>query len=71
MSRTISSRIPNDLHEELRERCNLVGESINDYVKACIEMGLHNSCDFDFGDELMDELEEKRKEVSKVKVVEF
>ena len=61
MSRTVSARIPTDLHEELRERCNIIGESINDFVKACIEMGLHNTSDFDFGDDLMDELEEKKK----------
>jgi len=61
MSRTVSARIPNDLHEELRERCNLVGESINDYVKAAIEFALNETTDFDFGGELMDELEEKRK----------
>jgi len=60
MSRTVSARIPNDLHEELRERCNLVGESINDYVKAAIEFALNETVDFDFGGELMDELEEKR-----------
>jgi len=60
MSRTVSARIPTELHEELRERCNLVGESINDFVEAAIEMALHNSCDFDFGDDLIDELEEKR-----------
>jgi len=55
MSRTVSARIPTDLHEELRERCNLIGESINDFVKASIEMGLHNSCEFNFGDELLEE----------------
>jgi len=60
MSRTISSRIPTSLHDELRERCNLVGESINDFVKASIEMCLHNSCEFDFGDELMEEINEKK-----------
>jgi len=60
MSRTVSARIPNQLHEELRERCNLVGESINDYVKAAIEFALNETVDFDFGGELMDELEEKR-----------
>ena len=59
MSRTVSARIPTELHEELRERCNLIGESINDFVKASIEMCLYNSCEFDFGDELMNELEEK------------
>ena len=69
MSKTVSTRIPTVLHEELRERCNLIGESINDFVKACIEMGLHNSCDFDFGDE--DEDEPKITEVSNVRVVEI
>jgi len=60
MSRTVSARIPTELHEELRERCNLIGESINDFVEAAIEMTLHNCCGFDFGDDLIDELEEKR-----------
>jgi len=61
MSRTVSARIPTELHEELRERCNLIGESINDFVKAAIEFALYDTCGFDFGGELMDELEEKRK----------
>ena len=52
MSRTISARIPTDLHDELRDRCNLVGESINDYVTAAIEFVLHDSVNFDFGNEL-------------------
>jgi len=60
MSRTVSTRIPTQLHEELRERCNLVGESINDFVKAAIEFALYSSTDFDFGDELVDEMEEKK-----------
>ena len=51
MSRTVSARIPTDLHEELRERCNLVGESINDFVKAAVEFVLYGSVDFDFGDD--------------------
>ncbi len=51
MSRTVSARIPTDLHEELRERCNQIGESINDFVKASIEFALHETTDFDFGDE--------------------
>ena len=49
MSRTVSARIPTDLHEELRERCNQIGESINDFVKASIEFALHETTDFDFG----------------------
>ena len=51
MSRTVSARIPPDLHEELRERCNQIGESINDFVKASIEFALYQATDFDFGDE--------------------
>jgi len=62
MSKTVSARIPAQLHEELRERCNLVGESISDFVKASIEFILHGTCEFDFGDELMDELEEKKEQ---------
>ena len=60
MSRTVSARIPTELHEELRERCNLVGESINDYITAAIEFVLHDSVNFDFGNELVDEIEEKK-----------
>jgi len=67
MSRTVSARIPTELHEELRERCNLIGESINDFVEASIEMALHNSTDFDFGDDLIDELEEKRSKLENEK----
>ena len=62
MSRTVSARIPTELHEELRERCNLVGESMNDFIKAAIEFALYETTDFDFGNELMEELEEKKKE---------
>jgi len=54
MTRTVSARIPTKLHEELRERCNLIGESINDFVKASIEIALHGTTDFDFGEELDD-----------------
>ncbi len=48
MSRTVSARIPKQLHEDLRERCNEMGESINDFVKASIELMLYGSSDFDF-----------------------
>ncbi len=48
MSRTVSARIPKELHEDLRERCNEIGESINDFLKASIELMLYGSSDFDF-----------------------
>ena len=49
MSRTVSARIPNQLHEELRDKCNQLGESINDYVAAAIEFAMYGSTEFDFG----------------------
>ena len=60
MSRTVSARIPTELHEELRERCNLIGESINDFIKASIEFSLYDVTDFDFGDEIVEELEQQK-----------
>ncbi len=57
MSRTVSARIPTDLHEELRERCNLIGESINNFVKESIKFMLHDSSEFDFGNELEEKLD--------------
>jgi len=48
LSRTVSARIPKELHEDLRERCNEIGESINDFLKASIELMLYGSSDFDF-----------------------
>ena len=48
MSRTVSARIPKQLHEDLREKCNEIGESINDFVKASIELMLYGRSDFDF-----------------------
>jgi len=51
LSRTVSARIPTELHEELRERCNEIGESINDFITASLEFALHEYVDFDFGNE--------------------
>jgi len=52
MSRTVSARIPNDVHEKLRERCNMVGCSINDFIEASIKISLDGHVEFDFGNEL-------------------
>ena len=51
MTKTVSARITNETHEELRERCNKVGCSINDYILESINFMLHGSSEFDFGDE--------------------
>ena len=55
MSRTVSARIPKELHEELRDRCNKVGCSINDFLEASIEFILNGHSEFDFGDEESEE----------------
>lgn len=60
MSRTVSARIPTELHEELRERCNLIGESINDFIGAAIHFALYHYVDFDFGNDLVEELEKRK-----------
>lgn len=51
MSRTVSARIKPELHDNLRERCNKVGCSINDFIEATIKLGLDGNVEFDFGDE--------------------
>ena len=51
MSKTVSARIHKDLHEELRERCNNIGCSINDFVAESVKFMLHNESDFDFDGE--------------------
>ena len=47
------------MHDELRERCNKAGCSINDWLVAAIDYIFTSSSDFDFGDE--EECEEEPK----------
>lgn len=49
MSKTVSARIPTTLHRELCNRCNNIGESINDFVEASIKLALDYTVEFDFG----------------------
>ena len=71
MSRTVSTRISKELHEELRERCNKVGCSINDFLEASIGFFLNDHSDFDFGDDEDQKSEipinEKNKEIPTAK----
>jgi hypothetical protein len=43
MSRTVSSRIPKELHEKLRDHCNDLGVTVNDYVKEAIEQSFDDN----------------------------
>ncbi len=63
MSRTVSARITNEMHDELRARCNKVGCSINDFLEASLEFALNDYSEFDFGnedDESISEVKEAR-----------
>ena len=51
MSRTVSARISKETHDELREKCNKAGCTINDWIVAAVDYILTGSSDFDFGDE--------------------
>jgi predicted DNA-binding protein len=64
LSRTVSARIPKELHEKLRDKCNNIGCSINDYLIGSIELCLNDYTDFDFGDE-EEETEERTYKQSK------
>jgi hypothetical protein len=51
MTKTVSARIDNTMHKELLDRCNKVGCSVNEYLGACIEIGLTGHSEFDFDTE--------------------
>lgn len=56
MTKTVSSRISNKNHQELLQRCNTVGCTVNEWVNEAIQYLLTNSSEFNFGDE--EELDE-------------
>lgn len=67
MSKTVSSRLPNKRHDELRERCNELGCTMNEFIENCIYFMLDGSSEFEFN--LDDELEEDTSETKEPKVV--
>jgi len=50
LSKTVSARIPNKNHEEMLERCNRAGCTINEWLNACVDYSLTGFSDFDFGE---------------------
>lgn len=48
MSRTVSARIPKELHENLRNKCNDLGCTINEFLESVIELLVTGSTKFDF-----------------------
>ena len=67
MSKTVSAKIPNQMHEELRERCNRLGCTINEFIENSIDFGLNESSDFDFGNDAEPENEPKSEPIQEEK----
>lgn len=51
MSKTVSARISVDLHDELRDRCNQLGCTINDFVAESIKFTMYGYAEFAFDPE--------------------
>jgi len=51
MAKTVSSRIPKDLHDKLMERCKNAGCNTNDIIRGLLELELWNYTEIDFGNE--------------------
>ena len=49
MTKTISARIPDDVHAELLERCNREGCTVNYFLNKAIEFIFDGCVDFAFG----------------------
>jgi hypothetical protein len=58
----VSARISSTRHEELRDRCNKVGCSINEYLSAALDLALTGHSRFDFD---LENDEEESQESSK------
>lgn len=51
VSRTVSARIPKEWHEELVERCNKIGCTVNEFLCGAIELVLTGQTKQDLGDD--------------------
>ncbi len=51
MTKTVSARIDNRVHNDLMERCNRIGCNVNEFVGESVKFMLNNESDFNFGDE--------------------
>ena len=49
MSKTVSARIPGRVHDNLIEKCNRIGCTVNEYLIGAIELALDGSTDQELG----------------------
>ena len=71
MSKTVSARIDNRTHNELRERCNKLGCNINEFVGESVKLLLYNESDFDFEPEDEESSEMESEPKPKIKIVDI
>ena len=43
MSKTVSTRLQNDIYEKLLDKCNNKGITVNEFLKECINFRFDNS----------------------------
>ena len=66
MSKTVSARIDNGKHDALRDRCNLLGCTMNEFVSAAIEFAMYGTSEFRFGpEEIEEQVSQSETEVAK------
>lgn len=58
-TKTISARIPEDVHADILDRCNREGCTVNHFLNCAIELAITGYSDFEFGDEDQDEEEKE------------
>ncbi|AIF83437.1 hypothetical protein NTE_01369 [Candidatus Nitrososphaera evergladensis SR1] len=51
VTKTITARIPDEVHSEVLNRCNRAGVNINYFLNRALELVITGSSQFEFGDE--------------------
>lgn len=49
-TKTVTARIPEDVHVEIIDRCNREGCTVNFFLNKAIEFIINHEVDFNFGD---------------------
>jgi hypothetical protein len=70
MTKTVFARISDKMHEQLRNRCNMIGCTINDYLVGSLELVMNDSTEYELGnfeDKDEEEFEEKTYYITRTK----
>ncbi|HEX9845005.1 MAG TPA: hypothetical protein VGA92_00915 [Candidatus Nitrosotenuis sp.] len=61
MSKTVSARIPKEMHGKLIEMCNKIGCTVNEYLTGSLELALDGTTEKELGLDMDDESEPETK----------